>query len=183
MQRIDRVEHGLCRRMTAHTDLQFVCQDIQQHLGIRVSAQVTAILANQELCKLVVVSQIAVVCKANTVGRIHVERLCFGRLCAPGRRVANVTNANVAFQAHHMLATENVAHQTVTLALLEAELLAPGHDARRVLAAVLQHGQGIIQSLIDWIRTNNSNHATHNISLQFCRQVDGKFFRDAIRHY
>ena len=59
-----------------------------------------------------------------------------------------MTNADVAGQGEHVAGVEDIAHETVVLA--QKQLVSvTGCDARRVLAAVLQHGQGIIDVLID----------------------------------
>ena len=86
--------------------------------------------------------------EADAVGRVDVERLRLGRAVAAGRRVAHVADADVALQLQHVPLLEHVAHQAVVLAQ-EQRALVLGHDARRVLAAVLQHGQRVVDLLVD----------------------------------
>jgi hypothetical protein len=47
-----------------------------------------------------------------------------------------------------MAGVEHIAHQTVVLA--QAELVAiAGHDTGGILATVLQHGQGVVDRLVN----------------------------------
>src|SRR5210317_1934719 len=96
-----------------------------------------AVFAGQEVSQLIVVGQVAVMCEANTVLRVHIERLRFGRPGTASCRVTNMTDSHMPLQPQHVPLPKHVTYQPVALALLEPELLAPGHDARCVLAAVL----------------------------------------------
>ena len=77
--------------------------------------------------------------EADAVRRINVERLRLCRARAPCRRITNVTDADIAGQSQHVAMAKYVANQAIALALPQA-VLAPGHDACRVLASVLKHG-------------------------------------------
>ena len=158
-------------------------QHVQQHLGIRIRAQVTPVFANQKVRKLVIICQIAVVRETDSVRRIHIERLGFRGLGAASRWVTHMTDANIALQPHHVPAAKYIANQANAFALLEPASVAPCHNAGGILATVLQYGQGVVQSLVDWLRTYNSDHAAHSSSLQFYRQIDGQLVRDFVRNY
>jgi len=53
-------------------------------------------------------------------------------------------NAHAALQARERASVEDVAHHAVCLALVEAAAGAAGDDARRILAAVLQQREALI---------------------------------------
>ena len=135
-------------------------EDVQQHFGVRVGTQVPAILAHQQVRKLVVIGQVAVVRKADAVGRIDIEGLRLGRLRPTRRRVAHVADAHVAGKAQHMAGAEHVPYQPVGFALFQS-LLAPGDNACRILATVLHHRQAVIQRLVDRVPANDSDNAAH----------------------
>ena len=59
-----------------------------------------------------------------------------------------MADADVARQPHHVTLTKHIAHEAIGLALLQA-LLTPGHDARRVLATVLQDRQRVVNRLVN----------------------------------
>ncbi len=77
---LDRVEDIVRRRPPVDTNLQLVREHVEQDLGVGVRVQVAPVLAYQELGEFVVIRQVAVMRKADPVGRIHVERLRFRRL-------------------------------------------------------------------------------------------------------
>ena len=69
--------------------------------------------------------------------------------------------ANVALQSFHVPLPEHVPHKSIALALLEPGFLAPGHDARGVLATMLQYSQRVVQALGNRLCTYYSYNATH----------------------
>ena len=92
--------------------------------------------------------------------RVYVERLCLGRLSTASGRVAHMPHPNIAGKAFHVPLAKHVAHQTVTFAYAQA-LVAAGHNARGVLAAVLQNRQRVVNSLVHRPLRNYSNDTTH----------------------
>ena len=60
---------------------------------------------------------------------------------------------------------ENVTHQAV--ALVHTEVPSAGHDARSILAAVLQHRQGVIERLINRTVPDDADNAAHAASHEF----------------
>jgi len=85
--------------------------------------------------------------QADAIGGIDVERLRLGGALAAGSRVAHVANAHVAVQPQHVAGVEDIPYQAVVLAQMQVSAVA-GHDARCVLAAMLQHGQSVIDCLV-----------------------------------
>ena len=55
-----------------------------------------------------------------------------------------MTNTYVAHQTNHMAATENIACQTLALALVKFTI-GLGNNTGGILTTVLQHGQGVIK--------------------------------------
>ena len=166
MQRLYGIENLVGRRMTIYADLELVREYVEQHLGVGVGAEVPAVFARQQIGKFVVIREVAVMCQADAVGRVDVERLRLGGFRATGRRVANVTDTHVARQTQHVARVEHVTHEAVGPALLQA-LLAPGDDARGILTAVLHHRQAVVERLVDGIPANDSDNAAH-ASLHEC---------------
>ena len=78
MHGFDGIKNVLRGGLAIDARLQLVREDIEQHFGIGIGRQVAAVLTNQHVSQLVVIREIAVVREADTVGRIHIERLCFG---------------------------------------------------------------------------------------------------------
>jgi hypothetical protein len=75
-----------------------------------------------------------------------------------------MSHANIAGQAQHVARPEYVANQAVALAYVKS-MLTPGHDARRILPAVLQHSQRIVDRLVNRFFSNYSDYAAHFFSL------------------
>jgi hypothetical protein len=117
---------------------------------------VSTVLFSEHLGQLIVVGQIAVMTQTDAVWRIYIERLRFSGSRPPRRRIAYVTNTDIAREAQHVPVTKHITHQTIALALPQA-VLAPGYDARGILAAMLQDSQCVVNTLIDGLMTNNSD--------------------------
>ena len=98
--------------------------------------------------------------QADAVGRIDVEGLRLGGAVAAGGRIAHVADADVALQLEHVMLLEDIAHQAAALAHVQLAL-AGGGDAGGVLAAVLQHGQRVVEALIDCAGADDSDDAAH----------------------
>lgn len=74
-----------------------------------------------------------------------------------------MAHAHIASQARHVALMKNIANKTVALPYVQLTRI-PGNDAGRVLASMLQHGQRIVDSLIDRPVSNYSDYPTH----KFC---------------
>src|SRR5210317_1957400 len=72
-----------------------------------------------------------------------------------------MTDTHVAGQAQHVPVTKHIPHQSIALALVQT-VLTPGDDTGGVLATMLQHGQRIIDGLVNGPMTDNSNNTTHS---------------------
>ena len=140
--------------------LELVGEHVKQHFGIRIGVQMTQVGAENFGAQLGGIGQVAVMCQGYTVGRIDVKGL--GQ-CSTGTAlggVANMAKAKGAEQLGHVLAAKDVPDQALPLALQEFALLA-GHDSRRVLAPVLEHGQRVIDFRRDIPITDYSHQSTH----------------------
>ena len=144
--------------------LQLRGQHVEQHFGIGAGVEVAAVFALEHFAELARVGEIAVVREADAVGRIHVEGLRFGGAVAAGGGITHVADADVALELQHVVLLEDVAHQALALA---HEQLAVGDrgDARGVLAAMLQHRQGVIDPLIDSAGSDDSGNAAHSVQV------------------
>jgi len=71
-----------------------------------------------------------------------------------------VAQAHFALQPHHVARMEDVADQAESLAHEQAAAAA-GHDARGVLAAMLQQRQTVIEHLVDGPVADNADDSAH----------------------
>src|SRR5437899_2444950 len=156
----ERGEHVRGRHASGADPLQLGSEDVQQHLGIRGGVEVTAVLADQDLRELGGVGEVAVVPEADAVGRVDVERLRLGGAVAAGGRIAHVADADVALELEHVMLLEDVAHESAALAHVELALAAGG-DAGGVLAAMLQHRESVIETLVDGAHSDDADDAAH----------------------
>ena len=71
-----------------------------------------------------------------------------------------MADADVAAQLEHVVAREHVAHES--RALVQAQAIAvDGRDAGRVLAAVLQHGQRVVERRRDFRFSDDADDSAH----------------------
>ena len=97
----------------------------------------------------------------DAVRRVHVERLRL--LLALGRAlrgVAHVAEADVAEQRAHVARAERLAHLPARLRHVEHGAVG-GRDAGRVLAAVLQEEQAVVDLLVDGLGGDDADDAAH----------------------
>jgi hypothetical protein len=121
---------------------------------------VPSIFPNQHLGQLASIGQIAVVSQADAVRRIDVEGLRILRTVGTGGGVTNMADADVALELEHVLLLKHIAYQAGVLAHEKLAALRR-HDARGVLAAVLQHCQRVIDPLIDRAYPDHSDDSAH----------------------
>src|SRR5205085_1505727 len=80
--------------------------------------------------------------------RIDIERLRLGDAkSGPRSRVAAMREADFPWKRAHVARAEHVAHQAGALVHVEGLVLG-GDDAGRILAAVLQQQQAIVEQLV-----------------------------------
>src|SRR3954469_23780558 len=141
-----------------------------------------AVLPGDDLSQLGCVCQVAVVCDANAVGGIDVERLSLGSGVAACGWITHVADAVVTLQLQHVLLLEDVAHEPAALA--GVQLAIDGScNARRVLAAMLQDRQRVINPVVDRAGSDNTYDTAHasGASLNECvnNRATGDRRRDA----
>ena len=162
----DRLEQGLgVERITVGRDLDLVRQHIQQHFRVGIRVDVAAVVAEQRVLQLGLVRQVAVVGQGDAERCVHVERLRFFLARRTGGRVAAVTDAGVPLQRTHVTGAEHVTHQAVGLVHREHAAVI-GCNARRILAAVLQQQQCVVQELVDGSLRDDADDATHGVLLR-----------------
>ena len=71
-----------------------------------------------------------------------------------------MTEPDVAAQAQHVPFLEHVPDEPVALAQTQPAAVV-GHDARGILASVLQHGERVVERLIDGFLSDDSDDSTH----------------------
>ncbi len=143
--------------------LQLRREHVEQHFRVGGGVQVPAIFTDQHFRELAGVGEVAVVGEHHAVRRVHVERLRFAEAIAPGRGITHVADADVAPQLEHVILGKYVADEALGLARAQLAFHR-GRDARRVLAAVLQHRQRVIEALIDRGGSDDSDDAAHDLS-------------------
>jgi hypothetical protein len=85
-----------------------------------------------------------------------------------------MTDAEIADQLLHVARVEDIAHQAIIFAQIEFALVA-GDDAGGVLAAMLQHGQRIVDILVDVALGDDTHYPTH----AFCTSLQQLLIRIA----
>src|SRR5687767_11408158 len=119
-----------------------------------------AIFADEHFRELTRVGEVAVMREHHAVRRVHVERLGFADAIATGGGVADVANADVTAQLQHVVLSEYISHQATALARAKLAF-GRGGDAGRILPAVLEHGERIVEALIDRGGSDDSDYSTH----------------------
>ena len=78
--------------------------------------------------------------------------------------VAHLAQTHVAGQGAHIAGAKHIAHHALGLV---HEKLAPllGDDTGRILPAVLQQQQAVINQLVDGGLADNANYAAHGVSI------------------
>lgn len=71
-----------------------------------------------------------------------------------------MADTNRAFHPLHVVLTENIAHQPLAFSLAEFSTTA-GHDAGRILSAMLQHRQRVVDIRGNITLPNQTNQSTH----------------------
>ena len=72
-----------------------------------------------------------------------------------------MTDAGVTEEVAHVSRAKDIAHVAGVLMHVEHGTFA-GHDTCRVLTAVLQEQQAVVQKLIDWCMRNRADYAAHS---------------------
>ena len=141
-----------------------VRQHVEQHLGVAVGVDVAVVALNHVAPQGLRVGQVAIVRHHDAKGRVDVKGLrLFLAVGVAGRGVAHLPQAVVARQGAHIARAKDIAHHALGLVHEELALLL-GDDAGRILAAVLQQQQGVIEQLIDRCRAGNAYDSTHTTS-------------------
>ena len=124
--------------------VELVREHVEQHFGIGLGVDVAAVLLEHLAPQRVGVDQVAVVRQRDAVRRVDVERLGFVGAVAAGGRVAAMADADAALEQR--IAASSNTSLTRPLPLCTRSLRAVGRgDAGGVLAAVLQHGQAVVE--------------------------------------
>mgnify|MGYP006269004527 CR=1 FL=1 len=152
---------GRRERQAARGFLQLMRHHIEQHFGVTFRVDVAVVNRKQLGTQRLRIGQIAVVHQHNAKGRIHIKglRFFFAESIASGW-VAHLPQAAIARQCTHVAGAEHVAHHALGLVHEELAVLL-GDDARRILPAVLQKQQSVINQLIDWRGTDHPDDSTH----------------------
>ena len=150
------------QRQAAGGFFELVGQHVEQHFRVAVGVDVAVVGVEQLGFELGRVGQVAVVRKHQAKRRVDIKRLRL--VFAEGvarRRVTHLPQTDIARQGAHVAGTENVAHHALGLV---HEKLAPElrDDARRVLPAMLQQQEAVVNELIDRSVTDNTNYSAHD---------------------
>lgn len=132
-------------------------EDVEQQLRVRVGVHVPAHRLDGVLERRRV-GQVAIVCDAQAVREVGVERLRLGAGGGARSRIAAVSNAHWPAQLDHRLLREDVLDKAVVLAEVEPLLLAR-HHARSVLPTVLEDGERVEDHLVHVLILVGKDHA------------------------
>ena len=141
--------------------LQLVREHVQQNFRIGVRVDVTQILPEKIVLQLLGIREISVVPEHDAERRIHVKRLRLrGRPRRARRRVTRVRNAGVTGERAHIARAENVAHHAAAFVHVKGRAVGR-HDAGRVLAAMLQHQEPVVQHLVHRAASHYTQYSAH----------------------
>ena len=159
----DRLEDLLGLEVDARDrGLQLVGEHVDEQLGVGARVEVPAVLVEELVGQLTRVGEVAVVDEHDAVRRVDVEglRLFFAR-CRALRRVAHVAEADLAEQRPHVTGAERLAHLPPGLGDVEDAAALGGGDARRVLPAMLQQEQGVVDLLVGGPAADHPDDSAH----------------------
>ncbi|OIQ67729.1 hypothetical protein GALL_506890 [mine drainage metagenome] len=150
--------------------VEFVREHVDQHLGVGLCVDVPVIEVEQVALERHRIGQVAVVRQHQTEGRIHIERLRLRfAFCIACGGVTHLTDAVIARQRAHIAGTKHIAHHAACL--VHEQLRArSGHDARRILPAMLQQEQRVVEQLVDGLLGNHTDDAAHGRTLSSDRE-------------
>ena len=118
-------------------------EDVQHGLDVIVGIQEPVVFLEQLLLELAVIDDVAVVGHDDAERRVDQEGLGVLAPAAADRRIAGVPDADMPLEALRVLRREDVLDEAVPL--LGVETAAVGDDAGRVLAAVLDGQQALVE--------------------------------------
>ena len=135
---------------------------VEEHFGVARRVDVTAIRFVEFLRKFGGVRQVAVVREHDPVGSVHVERLGFlVRARATLGRVTHLTDPDIAREVAHVARAKHVAHEPHGLVHVKVKSVERG-NARRVLTAMLQEVQRIVDALVHRFPGHHGNDTAHS---------------------
>ena len=139
----------------------FMGQHIEQHFGVALGVDMPVVHGKQLVLERLRIGQIAVVHQHNAKGRIDIKRLglFLAKSIACGR-IAHLAQATVTRQRAHVAGAKYIFDHALGL-VHEKLVFLLRHDARCILAAVLQQQQSVINELVDWSVADNAYDSTH----------------------
>ena len=142
--------------------LQLVRENVDEQLGVRPGVEVAPVDVEQLLGEFARVGEIAVVHEHDAVRCVHVERLRFILVLGGTLRgVAHVTEPHRAGQAAHVAGAVGLTHVAPGLVHVEGPAVCRGYSGR-ILSAVLQQQEAVINQLVGGFRRNNADNAAHS---------------------
>ena len=158
------LEHGVRgERQVARHQLQLVRQHVDQHLGIAAGVDVAAVHGEELVLQRMGVCEVAVVHQHDAERCIDVKGLgLFLGIGIARRGVAHLTEADMPRQRTHVAGAKDVAHHATGL-VHEALGALHGDDACRILPAVLQEQQRVIDQLVGGRLGDDADDAAHGL--------------------
>jgi hypothetical protein len=127
---------------------QAVRKHVEHGFEVAVAGEANVAAGEVVLLEFMEVGDVAVVRHRDADGEVDPERLHVADFVLADRRVAHMANRHRAGQPRQVLVFEHFAHEAEPL--LSPELLVEAHDARSVLAAVLDRqetGQDVLENV------------------------------------
>ena len=118
-------------------------EEVEDDLEVAVGVEETVLVPVELVAELAVVGHVAVVGHDDAEGRVELEGLGVLVAAAADRRVAGVADADRAAEVLDGLGGEDVVDEAVALFRVEAAV--EGDDAGRVLAAVLDGQEALVE--------------------------------------
>ena len=153
----------------AHQLLQLASEHVQHHLGVAARVGVAHVLRRKLALEVARVREVAVVHEHDAVRGVHVEGLSLELVLGfAAGGVAHVPEADAAHERAHVAGAEGLLDHALALAHMDVRTV-EGRDARRILAAVLQEPQRVVDLLVDARSRGDADDAAHGIVLHWLR--------------
>ena len=132
--------------------LKFVGEDVDKQFGVAVRVEVSTVILVQFAGQFASVREVPIVNEDDSVGGVDEEWLSLVVVCCTSvRRVADVTETEVSREPSHVTSAERFANLALGFCQVQGSTFAC-RDARGVLTAMLQQGEGVVNLLVDGSR-------------------------------
>jgi hypothetical protein len=157
----DRLEDVVGDSVHAILDLQLVREHVEQEFRIRIGVDVAAIVLEHFAAQRCVLIRLPLCASAMPYGEFTYSGCASAEPSEPCGRIAAMTNADVAAQVS-IASRVNTSRTSPTLVQAQA-IAVDRRDAGCVLAAMLEHGQRVIERGRDFRFADDADDSAHGL--------------------